>query len=478
VRTHQTNQEPRIGSAFGTLPPVLRNATFNAVAIDSRDVKSGDLFVALPGEHTDGHHFVATAFRQGACAAIVREDWVKEAAHDLPTQITVVDAASTELHAPTLVPVADPLQTLQALAAHHRTMVDVPVIGITGSVGKTSTKQLVAAVLSQHLATLSNVRSFNNEIGVPLTLLRLRATHQAAVIEMGTYGPGEIAFLCRMALPQYAVVTNVGVSHLERMGSRDVVARAKAELVESLPEDGLAILNGDDPRVRAMRDRTAARVLMYGLGIDNDVYASEIGGGGLAPITFTVHIDGKRRRIQTGLLGEHNVYTALAAIAIARELDVPWAAIETGLNTPEAQARLRPLRGINGATLLDDTYNASPASCVAALHVLAQTPGRHIAVFGEMAELGPEEEAGHREVGTYAAPIVDLLVVVGTKARLIGEAATASDPRLDVVYTANNAEAVTVLRERIGADDYVLVKGARVAATEQIVAALAKEGSS
>jgi UDP-N-acetylmuramoyl-tripeptide--D-alanyl-D-alanine ligase len=450
---------------------------FNAVA-DSRDVKPGDLFVALPGEHTDGHRFVAAAFRQGAHAAIVREDWTKETADDLPAQITIAEATSAELHAPALVPVADPLQTLQALAAHHRTTVDVPVIGITGSVGKTSTKQLVAAVLSQHLATLSNVRSFNNEIGVPLTLLRLRATHQAAVIEMGTYGPGEIAFLCDMALPQYAIVTNVGVSHLERMGSRDVVARAKAELVESLPEDGLAILNGDDPRVRAMRDRTRARVLMYGLGPDNDVYATEIGGGGLNPITFTIHIDGEQRGIQTALLGEHNVYTALAAIAIARELDVPWAAIEAGVNASEAQARLMPRAGLHGATLLDDTYNASPTSCAAALRVLAQTPGRHVAVFGEMAELGPEEEEGHREVGTLAAQMVDLLIVVGAKARLIGEAAAASERKLDVVYAANNAEAIEVLRERIVTNDYVLVKGARVAATEQIVAALTREGSS
>lgn len=240
----------------------------------------------------------------------------------------------------------------------------------------------------------------------------------------------------------------------------------------------MAILNGDDPRVRAMRDRTAARVLMYGLGPDNDVYATDIGGGGLKPITFTVHIDGEQRPIQTGLLGEHNVYTALATIAIARELDVPWAAIEAGLNTADAQARLTPRAGLHGATLLDDTYNASPTSCAAALRVLAQTPGRHVAVFGEMAELGPEEEAGHREVGTVAAQIVNLLVVVGAKARLIGEAAAVSEPTLDIVYAANNAEAIEVLRERIGANDYVLVKGARVAATEEIVAALAREGSS
>ncbi len=477
MTTHQANQQHPTGSAFGPLPAVLTSATFTDVAIDSRAVRPGDLFVALPGENTDGHRYVATAFAQGAHAALVRADWAAEARHDLPANVTFVDNTASELPVPALVAVPDPLATLQALAAHHRSTVDVPVIGITGSVGKTSTKQLVATVLAQHLRTHSNVRSFNNEIGVPLTLLRLELTHQAAVIEMGTYGPGEIAFLCDMARPQYGIVTNVGVSHLERMKTREVVARAKAELVEALPADGLAILNGDDSRVRAMRERTAARVLCYGLDASNDVWASDIEGGGLRGMAFTVHTGTEERRIQTALLGEHNVYTAMTAIIIARELGVPWAAIDIGLNAPDAQARLQIVPGLNGATLLDDSYNASPTSCAAALDVLARTPGRHIAVFGDMAELGPEEEEGHREVGR-SAQNVDLLVVVGAKARWIGLAAAECNPSLPVVYAATNTEASAALREHIGVDDYILVKGARVAATEQIVVALRREGMS
>lgn len=473
VNTRTTTYEPATGSAFGSLPAVLTGTHFRSVAIDSRDVEPGDLFVALPGEHTDGHRFVGVALERGARAALVREDWARD---KLPTGATVADLDATALDAPAIVAVADPLATLQALAAHHRRQVDVPVIGITGSVGKTSTKQLVAAVLSQHLRTLSSVKSFNNEIGVPLTLLRLTLEHQAAVIEMGTYGVGEIAMLCRMARPHYGIVTNVGVSHLERMQTREVVARAKRELVEALPPDGMAILNGDDARVRAMREHTTARTVFYGLEAGNDVWADEIETHGLGGLSFTVHGLGEPRRARVPLIGRHNVYTALAAITVARDLDVPWAAIERGLNDAAAQPRLIVRAGRNGATILDDSYNASPTSCAAALAVLAEMSGRRIAVFGDMAELGPEEEEGHRAVGIAAAPVVDLLLVVGQKARMIGQAAEAAEHPLEVLYADTNDQASALLGERIGANDFVLVKGARVAATEQIVAALAEEG--
>ncbi len=283
--------------------------------------------------------------------------------------------------------------------------------------------------------------------------------------------------LCDMARPQYGIVTNVGVSHLERMKTRDVVARAKAELVEALPADGLAILNGDDSRVRAMRERTAARVLCYGLDASNDRMGKRYRRRRATWYGIYSPFWHGERRIQTALLGEHNVYTAMTAIIIARELGVPWAAIDIGLNAPDAQARLQIVPGLNGATLLDDSYNASPTSCAAALDVLARTPGRHIAVFGDMAELGPEEEEGHREVGR-SAQNVDLLVVVGAKARWIGLAAAECNPSLPILYAATNAEASAALREHIGVDDYILVKGARVAATEQIVVALRREGMS
>ncbi len=472
------------GSVLTTLPPVLMAAEFNGVIIDSREVQPGDLFVALPGEHTDGHQYVGDALRRGAAAALVRRDWAAQeaAAFNLPLYVagTTSDRPARPVW-PALIAVDDPLQTLQALAAYHRARFDLPVIGITGSVGKTSTKELVAAVLAQRLVTLSSAKSFNNEIGVPLTLLRLRPRHQAAVLEMGTYGPGEIAWLCTLARPQYGIVTNVGVSHLERMGSVETVARAKGELVAALPSGGAAILNGDDHRVRAMRELTSTRTVLFGLDRSNDIWASEIESRGLRGIAFTVHIEGEQRRLEVPLLGRHSVYTALAAIAIARELKLPWPAIEAGLCDGKARVRIVVRQGRNGATLLDDTYNASPVSCQAALDLLAEMPGRRIAVFGDMAELGPEEVAGHRAVGRAAAGVVDLLVVVGSRARDIGAAAleardTAGTP-LDVLFASSNTEASVLLRDRIGAGDYVLVKGARVAATEEIVAALSTEGA-
>jgi UDP-N-acetylmuramoyl-tripeptide--D-alanyl-D-alanine ligase len=446
------------GSVRLTLPPVLEGLAFGDVAIDSREVHPGDLFVALPGERTDGHQYVGAALKHGACAALVRRDWEPD--------------ADSALAPEKLIRVDEPLQTLQTLAAHHRARFELPVIGITGSVGKTSTKELVAAVLRQKYATLANVKSFNNEIGVPLTLLRLRTEHQAAVMELGTYGPGEIALLCALACPAIGIVTNVGPSHLERMGTFDTVARAKSELPAALPSDGVALLNGDDPRVRAMQQITDARTVFYGMDQGNDLRADAITSRGLAGLSFILSSEGEQRQIELPLPGRHNVYTALAAIGTARALGMDWDLIQAGLNDATAQARLIRRQAFNGATVLDDTYNASPASCRAALDLLSELPGRHIAVFGDMAELGPLEVEGHRAVGSAAAPLVDLLIVVGGKARLIGEAALEAQDRPEVLFASSNAEASALLRNCLRPDDVVLIKGARVAATEEIVAAL------
>jgi UDP-N-acetylmuramoyl-tripeptide--D-alanyl-D-alanine ligase len=469
---HSTN-----GSVIATLPRVLGATNWNGVAIDSREVRPGDLFVALPGERADGHSYVAHALERGTSAALVRRDWAVDAAAALPFPVAVVTDPTVEtLQPPALIAVDDPLKTLQAWAAEHRSRFDLPVIGITGSVGKTSTKELLAAVLRQRLVTLANVKSFNNEIGLPLTLLQLGPEHQAAVLEMGTYGPGDIALLCAMARPRYAVELNVGASHLERMRTYETVARAKAELVEALPPDGVAILNGDDHRVRAMRERTTARSVLFGLDPSNDIWADAVESRGLDGIAFTLHMHGDEQRLELPLIGRHHVYTALAVIAVARELDLRWDAIAAGLGDVKEQPRLIVRPGMHDATLIDDTYNASPASCQAALDVLAEMPGRRIAVFGDMAELGPEEVAGHQAVGRAAAAVVDLLVAVGAKARLIGEAALRAPLKPEVLFATTNAEATELLLHRLRAGDYVLVKGARVAATEQIVAALGAKG--
>lgn len=468
------------GSVEEALPSLHDHGSLSGVAIDSRLVLNGDLFVALPGEHVDGHQFVVDALRRGARGALVRRDWAAHSMHTLNASVAIVaDADSLALvqaggrPAQQIVfAVADPLQTLQRLSAIHRQRMQAAVIGITGSVGKTSTKEVTAAVLRQELRTHASGKSFNNEIGLPLTLLGLLPEHQAAVLEMGTYGPGEIALLCSLARPSYAIVTNVGVSHLERMKTPEVIAQAKGELVEALPPDGVAILNYDDHRVRGMAPRSGGRVFFYGLSPAADLWADAIEGHGLDGISLTVHYHGESRRLRLPLLGRHAVYIALPAIAAGLLLGLDWDAITAGLCDAGTRSRITVLPGRNGATILDDTYNASPQSCKAALELLADVPGRHTAIFGDMAELGPIEEQGHREVGRAAAALVDRLVVVGDKARWIGEEALAQPGAPETLFAASNDAVAALLGPTLGATDVVLVKGARVARTEEIVAAL------
>lgn len=464
------------GSVETALPSLHTQRSFAGVVIDSRLIQTGDLFVALPGEQVDGHAFVGDALRRGAFGVIVRRDWAAEHLQTLDQSVAVIaDSDSLSLlppDQPIVFAVADPLLTLQQLSTIHRQRMSAEVIGITGSVGKTSTKEVAAAVLRQGFKTLYSGKSYNNEIGVPLTLLRLEPEHELAVIEMGTYGPGEIRLLCELARPRYAIVTNVGVSHLERMKTPDTVAVAKREIVESLPADGVAILNIDDHRVRDMINHTQARPFLYGLNPEADLWADAIESRGLSGIAFTVHYGSESRRLETPLLGQHAVYIALPSIAMGLLKGLSWEQIAAGLCDAAAQSRIVVVPGPHGATILDDTYNASPASCRAALDLLAQVPGRRTAVFGDMAELGPIEESGHREVGYAAAAVVDRLVVVGDKARWIGEAAQEGPRAPEVFFLRSNAEAADLLRPLLSAEDVVLVKGARVAQTEEIVNAL------
>lgn len=468
------------GSVDPALPSLHDPGSFTDVVIDSRLVTRGDLFVALPGEQVDGHRFVGDALRRGAYGALVRRDWAAEHVQELDQAVAIVadvdSLALVQPGQPIVFAVPDPLTTLQRLSAIHRRRMLAAVIGITGSVGKTSTKELTAAVLRQKLKTHYSGKSYNNEIGVPLTLLRLERQHEVAVVEMGTYGPGEIALLCELAQPRYGIVTNVGVSHLDRMQTQDVIAQAKGELVEALPPDGVAILNHDDPRVAAMANRTQARVFFYGLDSAADLWADTIETHGLDGVSFTAHYQDDAHRLRMPLLGRHAIYVALPAIATGLVLGLEWEEIAAGLCDPMVQPRIKIVRGINGATILDDSYNAAPASCIAALDLLATLPGRHIAVFGDMAELGPIDEAGHREVGRHAAGIVQRLVAVGQKARWIGEEAQAQPHAPEVIFVRSNGEAAEVLRALLRVNDVALVKGARVAQTEEIVEALRAEG--
>lgn len=456
---------------------------FSGATIDSRQAEPGNLFVALPGERRDGHEFIAEALAAGCRGALARAD-------RLPAELRRAEgmavyewdgqswtSSGPERSSAVLVLVPDPLPALQRLAGHWRNRFNPTVIGITGSVGKSSTKELLAAVLSRRLPTLKSARSYNNEIGLPLTLLALRPEHRAVIVEMGTYGLGEIALLAQVARPQIGLVTNVSHSHLERMGTLETIARAKSELPAALPADGLAVLNGDEPLVRGMAAVTAAPVLYYGLGEGCHLRAVEVETHGLEGTSFVVQAEGASHPLRCGLPGRHSVYTALAAIAVSRHLGLDWEEIQAGLLDTQAHLRLLRIPGVGGSTILDDSYNASPVSCQAALELLAELPGRRVAVFGDMLELGPFEEEGHRLVGQWAAGIVAELYVVGRRARWIGEAARAHGmPPAQVHCAADHEQAVAMLRERLRPGDVVLIKGSRGMHMEWIVAALREEG--
>ena len=418
-------------------------------SVDSRNVTPGSLFVALRGERADGHRFVADAIRAGASAALV------ERPVDLPD----------DADAPLIV-VADALRALQDLAAWWRSRQAVRVVGITGSTGKTMAKEIAADVLSRGLVTLRNEGNLNSESGLPMTLLRLEPIHEAAVLEMSMYTTGEIARLAEIAAPEVGVVLAVHPAHLERAGSIERIAMAKAELPAALPFDGLAVLNAGDPRVAAMRDVTSAEVRTFGLGPGADVFATDVISRGLAGTEFTLHAPWGTRHVTSGTPGRHLVPHALAAAAVAERLGIALDEVADALaEGSHADHRMAIVEARSGATIVDDTYNASPVSVGAALDFLAETPmepgGRRIAVLGDMLELGPDEERLHREIGHRAAHASDAVVAVGRRGQWIADAIRAAGGRVMTADEADEAAAVLERDVAPGPGDVVLVKASR-----------------
>ncbi len=451
----------------------LAGRELSAVVIDSRQATPGSLFVALRGEKQDGHEHVADAFRRGAVAALVS----RPVPGDAPAWPVGGPWPDVACAGPVCLQVPDVLRALQdAAAAWRRRHSGCRVIAVTGSVGKTSTKEALAAVLARRYRVLKSEGNLNNEIGLPLTLLKLTEEHERATLEMGMYGPGEIARLVEIAAPVMAVVTNVGPVHLERLGSVEAIARAKAELPQGLPPDGVAILNGDDARVRAMAALTpAATVLTYGLNSDCDLWAGDVVSLGLSGLEARFHCRGDVHPVRLPWLGRHNVYVALAAAAVGLAEGLSWDEITAGLAAGGSLGRMTVLPGLAGATILGDTYNASPASTLADLDLLAELQGRRLALLGDMLELGAYEEEGHREVGRRAAQVLHVLATVGPRARWIGEEAQRRNPQLVVKSWEERREAVSWLQQLLQAGDYVLVKGSRSMALDEVVPLLCRE---
>jgi UDP-N-acetylmuramoyl-tripeptide--D-alanyl-D-alanine ligase len=454
--------------------PETAELVITEAVIDSRQAIPGGMFVALPGERADGHDFVAEAFRRGASFALIE--------HEVPGNYAVLDFRKNKIPVmvePVILPlcilVDNSLMALQRIAAFWRKKLNIRVIGITGSVGKSTTKEVVTEVLSQRYHTLKNPGNLNNEIGLPLTLLKLGAGHERAVLEMGFYVPGEIKFLCDIALPSVGVITNIGTVHAERAGSQEAIARGKSELVRSLPAapEGTAVLNHDDPWVRWMADKTQAQIFYYGLDPKADLWADEVESEGLEGIRFRLHYKDEVLHTHAPMIGQHSVHTALRATAVGLIEGLTWQEIFDGLQRGHTQLRMVAVRTESGAMLLDDTYNASPESMLAALNLLDEMEGRKIAVLGDMLELGQYEKQGHELVGVRAARVADVLVTLGPRAHTIAAAANKAGLKKDRIFEYEEIEPVTEwLRTHLSSHDSVLLKGSHGLRMDRITAAL------
>ncbi|HLZ47138.1 MAG TPA: UDP-N-acetylmuramoyl-tripeptide--D-alanyl-D-alanine ligase [Candidatus Limnocylindria bacterium] len=429
--------------------------TFTGGAFDSRLIEGGECFFALRDQR-DGHDFVADAFRRGARAAVVER---------------VVPAPDGAV----LVEVGSALRALRRTADSIRDDQPIPAVAITGSVGKTTTKEATAAALGARYRVLRTLASHNNEIGVPLTFLRQEPGHEVAVIELGFYVPGEIADLSALVRQRIGIVTTIPdiPVHFARTPDVAAIVAGKGELIEALPPDGVAILNADDARVRGMAARTRARVLLYGESADAEVRATNVRDLGLDGIRFTAEAGAARAEARLPLPGRHLVTSALAALAAAVSLDVPLDEAAIGLEMLERPAHRMSVRRAADVTVIDDSYNSSPAAVHAALAVLRGVRGRRVAVLGDMLELGTLSLGAHEAVGVDAARSADALVAVGELAAAIAAAAERNG-LAEVHRAADAGEALVRLRQLLRPGDTVLVKGSRALALDELADALVR----
>jgi UDP-N-acetylmuramoyl-tripeptide--D-alanyl-D-alanine ligase len=446
------------GGRLADVPDPAARVT-GPVVVDSRAVEPGALFVALPGERVDGHDFAAQAVQAGAMGVL----------------------ASRATGVPSVL-VPDAVAALGALARGMLTRLpELAVIGVTGSSGKTSTKDLLADVLATHGSTVAARGSHNNEIGLPLTVLSATADTRYLVLEMAARGVGHIAYLTELAPPRIGVVLNVGSAHIGEFGGREGIARAKGELVEALPAAGLAVLNADDPLVRAMASRTAARVRTFGVADQADVRARDVRLDAAARASFTLVCASGSAPVRLGLHGEHHVGNALAAACVALELGMPLPAVADALGRarPRSRWRMEVRERADGVTVINDAFNANPESMRAALKALVAMAGggRTWAVLGEMLELGPEADAAHDEIGRLAVRLnVSRLVVVGSgAARIHAGASLEGSWGRESVFVPDIPAALELLRAELRAGDVVLVKSSKGAGLSALGEALVEE---
>lgn len=413
------------------------NICFTGVEIDSRKIQEGNLFIATRGERVDGHSFIPEVFRKG-CSAVVCEK--------LPENID----------GPCIL-VEDSFEALKKIAAYYRSVLDITVVGITGSVGKTSTKEVIASVLAEKFCVLKTEANFNNEVGLPLTILRIRDEHQVAVLEMGINHFGEMNRLSAMARPDICVITNIGPCHLEFLGNLDGVLKAKSEIFHNMKPGGTVCLNGDDEKLRQIKEINGKKPVFYGLGPDCTVSGREIENRGLLGSRGMLTADGKTVPFTVRVPGKHMIQNAVCAAAVGLQFGMTLEEIAAGIgNTESLQGRSRVLQAGN-LVIIDDCYNANPLSMKSALSLLETAETRKVAVLGDMFELGENEVSLHREIGEYIAhKKIDCLICIGKLSKNIYEAS--EDGKLERYYFETKEDFIKEIDSLLQAADTVLFK--------------------
>lgn len=438
------------GQYFG--PSQLLDTEITAITTDSRSVESGCLFVPIVGKRVDGHSFIPAVMEAGALVTLSERP---------------LDGACPYIL------VASSREAIKAIARYYLASLGIPVVGITGSVGKTSTKEAIYAVLKEKYRVLKTEGNFNNELGLPLTIFRLREGDEMAVLEMGISDFGEMSRLADIARPHTAVITNIGTAHLQNLKDRDGVLKAKTEILDYVRDNGHIVLNGDDDKLVTVGPHKGISPIFYGFSPENNIYADSIESLGLRGSRFVIHMEGEAIPAKVSIPGQHMIANALAAAAVGRLYGLSWEEICRGLlGLSTISGRMRLIESEN-YLIVDDCYNANPVSMKAALDVMKQADGRRVAILGDMKELGDNERAFHREVGAYAASCgVSLLILAGPLCAAMAEGAGEADPSLEVVYYETTEELVKNMKRYLRPGDTVLVKASHSMGFERVLEAL------
>ena len=435
------------------------NTFINNIIIDSRKANENSVFVAIVGENLDGHNFIQSAYDLG-CKTFIKNENVNISLKE--SDVNIIEVKDTEI-------------ALGDIAKYYKSKFEIPFIGITGSVGKTTTRDMVYSAVSSKYNSLKNEGNFNNQLGVPLTLFELNKEHECAVIEMGMSGFNEIEYLANIVNPKIGVISNIGLSHIEALGSQEGILKAKMEITTNFDETCTLIVNGDDKLLSTLKNKEHIYNLKtFGFNNDNDIYCEDFTMEEDS-ITFTCVINDNKEEIFIPAVGEHNIYNAMAAILTGMALEIPLKNIKEGLKNYKATKMRLDIVKDNDLTIINDTYNASPDSMNAALKILGRYKERKVAILGDMFEMGEHAEYGHRLVGESAVGNVDLLITIGKDSKFISDEAKKLGLSSSSIYHFETKEdAINSLENLIQKNDVVLVKASRGMKLEEIVEYLSK----